>query len=508
MNYISHTNFKQSSIPIMHFNIKSILDIHGFNNKDRYKDIYIRLYNALKKAILNKALAQGVKLPPSRVLASDLKLSRSTVLKAYDLLVSEKYVSSKVGSGYCVTSLKNIKKIPPLKVVLEKENYPKISKRGRAFKKGVPVVNAKTGAALTFRPGLPPLDIFPIAQWKRITNNYWRTVKSSQLSYLETGGIKVLRDHIAHYLNLYRDIKCHADQIIITTGSLHSLSLIADALIDKNDAVVMENPTYPLAYNLFKSLKSSIHPTRIDKEGIVVKSITCEKPKLIYTTPSNQYPTGVKMSHNRRIELLNWASKKSSCIIEDDYDHEFSNWENPIPSIFSLDTQQRTIYLGTFNKVLHPSIRMGYMVVPYYLLDIVLALYKLSSRFVPPASQNILSTFIEKDYLNKHLRKVIEVALERKRFFLKHFNPAFEKQITIHTKNNGFHFIGKLNSKLSDTEVSNHFENHGIIAPPYSKYFIGETEKKGLVLGYSSVNTKVIKETIEKMRKVYNSLLR
>ncbi|MEW4925126.1 PLP-dependent aminotransferase family protein [Algibacter sp. 2305UL17-15] len=487
----------------MHFNIKSILDNNGFGNKDDYKNIYVHLYDSLKKAIITKALPDGVKLPPSRVLARDLEISRSTVLKAYDLLVLEKYVSSKVGSGYYIGTSKNKKIQYNLNVQFEKGNYPKISKRGMAFKKGLQIINAKSDTGVAFRPGLPPLDIFPVNQWKKITNDYWRTVKSSQLSYSETGGLKVLRDNISNYLKLYRNIECHSDQIIITTGSLHSLSLIADALIDKNDDVVIENPTYPLAYNLFKSLKSTIHCTNIDEEGIVLKHMESQKPKLVYTTPSNQYPTGIKMSFNRRIELLNWASKKNTFVIEDDYDHEFSNWENPISSIFSLDKQQRTIYLGTFNKLLHPSIRMGYMIVPYYLLDTVIGLYKQSSRFVPPASQNILSTFIEKDYLNKHLRKVIEATFERKAFFLKHFNDDFENEITINTKNTGLHFIGKIDSKINDTEISNHFADNGIITHAYSKYFIDGSKKNGLVMGYSSVNTKVIRETINKMRKEY-----
>lgn len=490
----------------MYFNIKSILKNYGFNDKNDYQNIYIHLYESIKKAIINKALSEGIKLPPSRVLAKDLSVSRSTIIKAYDLLVLEKYVKSIPGSGYYITASKHKKIQYNLNTQFEKfkkGKYPKISKRGNAFKKNIQVINKKSDLGIAFRPGLPPLDIFPVKQWKKLTNDYWRTIRASQLSYSETTGLKHLRDNIANYLKLYRNIECDSDQIIITTGSLHSLSLIADALIDKNDEVLIENPTYPLAYNLFKSHKSKIHAAAIDDEGIIVKNTDCKKPKLVYTTPSNQYPKGIRMSFNRRIELLNWATIKNTFVIEDDYDHEFSNWENPVSSIFSLDKQQRTIYLGTFNKLLHPSIRIGYMIVPYYLLDTVTSLYKQSSRFVPPATQTILSNFIEKDYLNKHLRKVIEATVERKAFFLNEFNNAFENKISITSKNTGLHFIGKLNSELNDVELSDHFANKGIITHPYSKYFTGKNFEYGLVMGYSSVNTKVIRETINRMKNEY-----
>lgn len=487
----------------MHFNIKSILSNYGFDNKDDYKSIYIHIYNSIKAAIVNKALPEGIKLPPSRVLADDINVSRSTVIKAYDLLVLEKYINSVPGSGYYIAASKNKKIKYNLKSQIKKGKYPKFSKRGTAFKNGLQIINSKSDSGIAFRPGLPPLDIFPVNQWKKLTDKYWRTIKPSQLSYSSASGLKELKDNISNYLKLYRNIECSSDQIIITTGSLHSISLIGDALIDKGNEIVVENPTYPLAYNLFRSLKSKIYPANIDSEGINIKNIDCKNPKLIYTTPSNQYPTGIKMSLNRRTELLNWVSKKNAFVIEDDYDHEFSNWEDPVSSIFSLDKQQRTIYLGTFNKLLHPSIRMGYIIAPYYLLDTLIALCKQSFRFVSPATQSILSDFIERDYLNKHLRKVIEATIERKKIFLEHFTNVFDDNISIRTQNTGLHFIGDLDPKINDIELSTHLSNKGVITHPYSKYFIDGNKKNGLVMGYSSVNKKIIKETIIKMKKAY-----
>ena len=491
----------------MHFNIKNILKSHGFDSKEGYQNIYINLYNALKKAIINRSLDEKIKLPPSRVLAKDIEVSRSTVIKAYDLLVLEKYVKSIPGSGYFIASAKNKKIRYNLSTQMVLGKYPKISKRGVSFKKNIQIVNQKSGNGVAFRPGLPPLDIFPVQQWKNLSNDYWKTVKSSQLSYSNTIGLACLRDNISNYLRIYRNIECDADQIVITTGSLHSLSLISDALIDKDDEVIIENPTYPHAYHLFNSLKATICPTTIDKEGIVIKNLKCEQPKLVYTTPSNQYPTGIKMSLSRRLELLKWASGKNTIVIEDDYDHEFSNWENPISSIFSLDKQERVVYLGTFNKLLHPSIRMGYMIVPYYLLDTITALYEQSSRFVSPPLQKTLSDFIEKDYLNKHLRRVIEVSIERKKIFLDYFLLNFENDISIDPKNTGLHIIGNLKPDIKDTLLSDFLSRKNIIVHPYSNYYIEGKKQNGIVMGYCSVNSKVIKETILKMKEEYSNFL-
>ncbi len=491
----------------MHYNIKNILITNDFGNKDDYKNIYINLYSAIKKAILNKSIHEDTQLPPSRVLAKDLNISRSTVLKAYNLLVLEKYVISIGGSGYYVNSSKNKKIHTNLNMEIKLGSYPKISKRGRSFEKNIHIINYKPTEGIAFRPGLPPLDIFPVQQWKNLSNKYWRTIKSSELSYSNTIGLDCLRENISNYLKLYRNISCDANQIIITSGSLHSLYLISNTLIDKNDAVIIENPTYPNAYSLFKSLKANIHPIDIDNEGISVKTIKCEKPKFVYTTPSNQYPSGVKMSMKRRLELLEWASNKSAYIIEDDYNHEFSNWENPITSVFSLDQQKRTIYLGTFNKLLHPSIRLGYMIVPHHLVNVVKALYEQSSRFVSTSLQKTLSDFIEKDYLNKHLRHVIEISVERKQLFLDYFNQNFNNEILLDSNNTGLHLIGKLKNSKRDVEISNYLSQHGIIAHPLSNYYIGNTYKNGLVMGYCSVNNKLIKENITKMAKVYGRFL-
>lgn len=492
----------------MHYNIKSIIYGQSFNVSDKEKNIYIKLFSSIKNAIIMHELEQGLKLPPSRVLAGDLSISRSTVVKAYDLLLLEKYIYSIQGSGYYIRPVKNKKTKVSLQSDVLNSKYPSLSKRAKAFSDNKQRNNS-VGSKVAFRPGLPPLDVFPTHLWKKLTNSYWKTITPSKLSYSNPFGLTCLKNSISNYLKIYRNIECHTDQLIITSGTIHSLSLVSDALINNNDNIILENFIYPQAYRLFKSLGATINSVPVDVQGIRIQNARCKNPKLVYSTPSNQYPTGVKMSLNRRKEVLKWASLNQTVIIEDDYDHEFSNWDNPISSLYSLDHEDRTVYLGTFNKLLHPSLRVGYMIVPDFLKDSILSLYEKSSRFVPPATQTVLSYFIDKDYLNRHLRNVTETSKKRKLYFIKQFNKNFNQEIKIKPNTIGLHVIGELDPKFEDVQLSAYFMTKGIIANPYSNYFINnEYNINGLVMGYASVNERIIKRTIEKMYREFQNFKR
>ena len=306
--------------------------------------------------------------------------------------------------------------------------YPELSETGKSFLKNIHLINSTDDKSVAFRPGLPPLDIFPVNQWKNLSNIYWRYIKTSALSYSPSSGIDQLKRNIASYLNLSRNIKCDAKQVIIVSGSLQSLYLLGNVLINPGDGVAMENPTFPNVYSIFKGLRGTIHGIPVDGDGIQVtdmESAEINKSKLVHVTPSCHYPTGVRMSMKRRGEILNWASRNNAFIIENDYEHEVHNYKDSVPSLFSLDKEQRTIYLSTFNRLMHPSIRIGYMVLPPFLINAVEALLKHSHRFVPPVTQVVLNSFIENKRLYPHVKHVVEVAEERKEIFTERFENYF-----------------------------------------------------------------------------------
>ena len=255
----------------------------------------------------------------------------------------------------------------------------------------------------------------------------------------------------------------------------------------------MENPTFPNVHSIFKGLRANIQPIGIDADGIKVSEMTefgHIHSKLLHTAPSSHYPTGVRISLNRRLELLEWANKHKTLIIENDYEHEVNNYKDFVPSLFSLDKEQRTIFLGTFNRLLHPSIRVGYMVVPYYLLDAVEALLKHSHRFVPSSIQVVLSQFIEKNYLYNHVKKVIEMAEERKTLFFDTFEECFGEALPlIDSQTRSLHTMTLLEKGKKDTELVAYFAKNNIITHAYSKCFVDENPLHGLILGYTPVES-------------------
>lgn len=505
--YLSHTNFFFHSISILKTKLNSLLISHGFSPNNGGQSLYMKLSNSFISAINKKRLVKGYQLPPTRLLAKDMGLSRSTVIKAYEILCLEKYVYSVQGSGYYVNDIKNKKIKYSLRAHTEITKYPDISERAEHFSANVTLMNRGNDRGIAFRPGLPPLDVFPVRQWQKLTNNYWRDIRYSDMSYKHTLGLDCLRKNIADYLKLYRNIQCDYSQIIIVTGSLHSLSIIGDLLLNGKDEVVVENPTYANALAVFKSLKAKIIPAQIDSEGLSIESLShvkLKKGKLIYTTPSNQYPTGVQMSLKRRLELLDWAEENNMMIIEDDYDNEFSNWDSPITSIFGLDQGDRVFYQGTFNKILHPSIRLGYLIVPPHFVDSIKHMFEQSFRFISPVTQKVMSDFIEKDYINQHLRKVVQVVNERKFFFVDQFQNLFNESIKIQPANQGLHLMARLPDDMCDIEVSKMLMNEGIVSFPYSKYFLKKEKEKGLVMGFSSVSKPIIKQKLEKMSRAFH----
>ncbi|SFW24630.1 transcriptional regulator, GntR family [Sinomicrobium oceani] len=487
--------------------LNGILMAHGFGSGQAGESLYLELYNAIKKAIIKKKLEYNTRLPPTRLLSQDLGVSRSTVVKAYDILCLENYITSVQGSGYFVNDFQQKKIKYSLKTYDKPTEYPSVSEKARRFRKHLNLMNRMHQPGLAFRPGLPPLDIFPVGQWQQLTNNYWKGVKYSDLSYKSSLGLDSLRKSIVNYLKIYRNIQCHYEQVVIVTGSLHSLSILGELLIDPGDEVIVENPTYANAIAIFRSLKSRMTALEIDEQGLDISDARkkVKNPKLIYTTPSNQYPSGVQMSLQRRLELLEYANARNCLIIEDDYDHEFSNWDNPITSIFGLDKNERVIYQGTFNKLLHPSIRLGYIIVPSYLIEDIKALYEQSLRFVSPEVQKVMSDFIERNYFSRHLRSVLQISRERREFFTTAFDKLFGGVLKILPVSGGLHLIVQLPETIDDVLFSDYLADNGIITFPYSKYFSREPKKNGLIMGFSSVSTPVIKQKLELMYQLYTA---
>lgn len=476
------------------------------NSADKGKQsIYLNLYQLLKNGILNHDYPVGNFLPPTRKLAEYLKISRSSVNRSYELLCIEGYIISKPGAGYLILDF--LKKSEIRKVPISADRYAELSFEGKSFLQNINLINPTDDKSVAFRPGLPPLDIFPVNQWKNLSNLYWRHIKASTLTYYPASGIDSLKKSLSSYLNISRNLRLDYHQIIIVSGSLQSLYLIGKVLIERGDTVHMENPTFPNVHTIFKSLNANIEGMSVDAEGAMVpksKAKNSSAPKVIHLTPSAHYPTGVPMTLKRRMEMLDWASANKCFIIENDYEHEVICRNKTVPSIFSLDTEDRTIYLGTFNRVLHPSIRLGYMIVPNHLMHAVQALQKMSHRFISPSIQIVMNQFIEKKMLMNHVKNLQIVADQRKKSFVEAFNEAFQGKLKIsESQSKELHLLIELPEKVSESKFISILQDHNIVVHPYSRCFIGGETKKGIILGYSSIRTPTMKKKVQLMADLY-----
>ena len=467
---------------------------------------YNRLYRAIKSCIENQELPVHWVVPSTRQLADALELSRTTVIKAYELLQLEKLIVARAGSGYRVFGAEQ-----PAATEIQKPemqvNYPSLSEKGQAFFENVNILNRQTNTGIAFKPGLPPIDIFPINQWKNLLNTYWRYVKSSELSYEQGSGMEVLKSQIATYLNVSRNIKCQPEQVVITSGSLQSIYLLSGALINKGDGVVLEDPTFPNVHSIFKSNLAKLLPVGIDTAGIRLDGLEAavvHQPKLVHLTPSDHYPLGIKMSLQRRMEVLQWAAKNNVYLIENDYEHEIGNADLSMPCIYSLDQESRTIYLGTFNRLLYPSIRLGFMVLPPQLVQVIEALLEHSHRFVSPSLQIVMGQFIEKNYLYRHLKNLTEVARERRTLFEQHFGE--NKKLMIQPAPfNSLHVVATFQQSTQPAEekqLITKLANHHVSAYALSKCYIQEKPQSGLILGYSTVRPVVMREQLRQMLRI------
>ena len=491
-----HTNFQ--------FSIQHIKEALKNKKNGGSEKKYEALYNAIKSCILKKHLPNNSILPTSRLLATELNLSRSTINKAYDLLKVEHLINSQQGSGFTICYEE---KVEAIVAPMEIANYPAISETGSHYAANVSLLNRMPNENMAFRPGLPPLDAFPVNQWKRLLNNYWKHVKSSSLNYSLSTGLTELKMSVSNYLNVSRNIQCDPEQIVIVSGSVQSLYLVSNALINKGDRVVLEDPVFPNVHSIFKSAQAVIHPARMDHEGIDLKSLDyfSQSPKLIHVTPNNQYPTGIKMSLKRRKEVLAFATEHNALIIENDYENEIANFSQHTPSIFSLDKESRTIYMGTFNRLLHPSIRLGYMIVPPYLKEVIRALMEHSQRFVTPSIQVVMNEFINKNYLFQHLNNSIAIAKARHDLFISEFEKA-SRLMHIKNKNfSSFHLIAHFNQNISVSQERAFIEQlrlKNITAFSLSKCYISSPKQQGFVLGYSSVRSNLLIRKVEQMGKI------
>lgn len=491
-------------IPLVNFNL---------NFRDNNVPLYKQIYDLLRSAILDGRMKPGEKLPGTRSLASELKISRNTIAIAFDQLRIEGYIKGKTGSGTFVNEIPD-KAFSVKKDLIDKNSDVSPAKTVKRISIGIdrkiipPGLlqrNIKSEEATPFQNGLPALDEFPVNKWIKMINQTFYSFSRFNMGYGEAAGFKPLRESVASYLRTYRAVNCTADQIIIVNGSQQGLDLIARTLLKKGDNTWLEDPAYFGIRASMLSAKTINHPCPLDEEGLDISyaADNYPPPKLIYTTPSHQFPLGVTMSVSRRIQLLNYAKKNKCWIIEDDYDSEFRYVGNPLPSLQGMDENRSVLYLGTFSKVLFPGIRLGYLVLPDAdQAKIFITMKSLMDRQSPILEQVLVSSFINEGLFTKHIRKMRMLYKSRQEFLIDEIKKNLEDKLKVNPSAAGMHLIGWLQKGKDDKKISEELSRNKIIASPLSDYVLKFKQKPGLILGYTAFNEKQIKDAVRVIQRI------
>jgi GntR family transcriptional regulator/MocR family aminotransferase len=442
--------------------------------------LHRQLYEALRRAILDGKLSSGERLPSSRDLTLDLNMSRNTVVAAINQLTVEGYLLSRVGSGTFVND--SVPQVKTKRQQTQPDQRSKLSPRGESL---CSTFCASELEIQPFTPGIADFSAFPIALWQRLQNKHWRMTYPEMLDYSSSGGYAPLRRAVADYLRVFRSVPLEIEQVIITSGTQESLELCSQLLADHADTVWIEDPAYWGAIKAFMATGLNLHAVPVDSQGIAPETNDdAAPPRLIYVTPSHQYPTGAVMSLARRHKILSLARQHDAWILEDDYDSEFRFTGPPISSLAGLDTDERVIYLGSFSKVLYPGLKLGYMVVPKKLAAAFKrAHYDLNRPGQMPV-QAALAEFIDMGHFASALRKARQSYAQRRQCLLTALQPCLGEKAQITGAEQGLHLCLRLDDSLDDKALAQQIGKLGLTVRPLSNYCLTRRDIKGLIIGY------------------------
>ena len=466
--------------------------------------LHQQVYSQLRWAILSGRLSSGQRLPASRVLAKSFGLSRTTVLQGYEQLISEGYLQARPGAGtYVCTQLPELlleaepAKPPPQPAV----EIP-LSAYGKRVNQ-LSLTSFKESFEISFRYGHPAIDLFPVGLWRKLLSKHCRET-TQWLKYSENSlGHWPLRKAVAGYLQQSRAVRCAPEQVIITNGSQQALNLIVQLLINSTDSVAIEEPGYRGARHIFKASGATLLPMPLDQHGLIVDRLVRhdETPRLIYVTPSHQFPTGALLSLPRRLALLQWAWKTGALVVEDDYDSEYRYSGRPIPSLQGLDSHSSVLYVGTFSKVMFPGIRLGYLVVPKSLVETFSQAKWLADRQPPTLTQYALTEFITAGYLERHIRKMRMHYERRRNTLVQALYRDFGNDVTILGDSAGLHVMAKLPINLNDDEVIARAASVGVEMCSARIQYEEPCNMGEFVFGYTDINETEIEQGIHRVAK-------
>ncbi|MGN4127984.1 PLP-dependent aminotransferase family protein [Lysinibacillus sphaericus] len=439
-----------------------MIDITLLLKEKSDEPLYFQIYHHIKKDIIRGKLAAKTRLPSIRALSSHLHISRNTVESAYHKLIDEGYVQSRPRSGLYVVELE-LDKLPASNSIRRKP--VEVSEQDMA-----PI-------QYDFRYGDVDIAHFPLATWRKLSNLSLQPEQVELFSYGDPQGKHGLRVEIAKYLYDSRGVNCSPDQVIIGAGIQYLLSMLSGLIGITHNSIAIEEPGYDGVRTIFRNNGFNIHPISLDKDGLNISKLYESKSRIVYITPSHQFPYGMVMPIAKRIQLLKWAAELDGIIIEDDYDSEFRYVGKPIPSLQSLDANQRTVYLGTFSKCLLPSLRMAYMILPPDLMALYNKQnYRLYDQTVSWFHQRTLELFMSKGHWEAHIRKMRNVYHKKQSTLIETIRELMGEKVTIIGENAGLHILLRVHNGMDEKELIRTAGQKGVKVYAVSPFWEKQTQ--------------------------------
>ena len=475
------------------------------------KGLALQLAQSLRMRIAHGEIDRQVKLPTTRELALALNIFRTTVVRAYDQLYAEGYISGRVGDGTYVsapaTALADTMPVTPaMPLTSDQPRLSALGERLAATARSLP----PAGEPRAFRLGVPALDLFPAPVWARLQADFWRHAPTHHIGYSDPAGDPHLRSMLAGYLRNTRGLLCDPDQIIITAGAQQALFMCAQLLLNPGDHAAIENPGYPRVASALTLVGAKLVGIEVDADGLrttQLEQLQQHDIRLTYVTPSHQYPTGVTLSLARRLELLQWAQQHQSYILEDDYDGEYRYRGAPLALLASLDRHQRVLYTGTFSKIAFPGLRLGYLVVPPALVNPLVNLRMQYDRHSSVADQAVMAEFIAQGHFLRHVRRMRRASRARRDALCTSWERLKPGGLSLPVIDAGLHCTIRLPSVHQEQELVAKAAAVGIEVLGLSRFWLPQAAARpncgGLVLGFGGVEPVVIASAIKALAKAW-----
>ncbi|WP_445145740.1 MocR-like pyridoxine biosynthesis transcription factor PdxR [Dyella sp. Tek66A03] len=449
------------------------------------------LHGQLRAAILDGRLRGGQTLPSTRALAGSLGVSRNTVVSAYDRLLSEGYVSARQGAGYRVADVLGSRPAPPRPRAAGGDL--RLHPRWREATLPMPI-SGVAPVRYDLRVGLPDTSRFPFDIWRRLSARALRTLSRTPAIYDAAEGRLSLRHAIAGHISFTRAVACRADDIMVTNGAQQAFDLLARLLVMPGRTMVaVEDPGYPPLRAAFEAVGAHVVPVPVDGEGLVVERIPIDA-RVIYVTPSHQFPLGMVMSPSRRLALLAFARQHGAVVIEDDYDGEFRYGGRPLDALQTLDRDGVVFYVGTFSKSLFPALRLGYMVTPPWAMAALARARQLSDWHSDVLAQDTLALFIAEGHLARHVRKMRRIYGERRASLLDALSHQADRMLQPLAADAGLHLAATLSAPIRLDALIGHAAELGLRIESLQDYAIGDSAPNGLAFGLGMIPAARIEE--------------